>query len=82
MKVLLAAIILVGFAVLAMSVGILLKRGFPKFDIGSNPEMAKRGIRCFKDEDADLHRRDASDRPSACSGNYSEACNNCSLYNL
>ena len=82
MKVLLAAIILVGFAVLAMSVGILLKRGFPKFDIGSNPEMAKRGIRCFKDEDAALHRRDTSDRPSGCSGNYSEACNNCSLYNL
>ena len=82
MKVLLAAIILVGFAVLAMSVGILLKRGFPKFDIGSNPEMAKRGIRCFKDEDAALHRRDTSDRPPACSGNYSEACNNCSLYNL
>ena len=82
MKVLLAAIILVGFAVLAMSVGILLKRGFPKFDIGSNPEMAKRGIRCFKDEDTALHRRDTSDRPSACSGNYSEACNNCSLYNL
>lgn len=81
MKVFVAALILVGIAVLGMSVGILLHRGFPKFDVGSNPEMAKRGIRCYKDEDAALHRRPAGKAPASCSGNYSAACDSCSLYN-
>lgn len=48
------------------------KKEFPKFDVGSNEEMRKRGIRCFKDEDADLHGKH-------CTGNYSEACKDCSL---
>ena len=81
MKVFVAALILVGVAVLGMSVGILMHRGFPKYDVGSNPEMAKRGIRCFKDEDAALHRKDSGQQPTACSGNYSAACDNCPLYN-
>ena len=46
---------------------------FPQFDVGSNEEMRKRGIRCFKDEDAALHA-------SKCTGNYSAACKDCGLY--
>lgn len=46
---------------------------FPKYDVGSNEQMRKRGIRCFKDEDAALHRK-------KCSGNYSAACKDCGLY--
>lgn len=46
---------------------------FPKFDVGSNPEMRKRGIRCYKEVDAELHAR-------KCSGEYSEACKECGLY--
>ena len=80
MKVFVAALILLGVAVLGMSIGILMHRGFPKYDVGSNPEMAKRGIRCFKDEDAALHRKPGRALPAGCSGNFSDACLNCNLY--
>ena len=74
MKVLLAAIILVGLCVVLLSIGILLKRGFPQYDIGSNEKLKARGIVCYKDEDAALHK------PKACSGNYSDACADCALF--
>ena len=61
MKVFLAAILLVGICVLLLSVGILFKRGFPQYDVGSN-------------EDERLHRR------RVCSGNFSDACADCTLY--
>ena len=73
MKVFVAAIILVGICVLLMSVGILMHRGFPKYDVGSNEQMRKRGIVCFTDEDAALHR------PSSCSGKYTSACEDCAF---
>lgn len=67
-----AVVILLGVA--GMCVFLLKKDGeFPKYDVGSNEEMRRRGIRCFKDEDADLHGR-------KCTGNYSAACKDCGLY--
>ena len=73
----LAAAIVLGLGVIGMFVFLLKKDGeFPKYDVGSNPEMQKRGIRCFKDVDAELHGR-----KSACDGNYTEACEGCQLYN-
>ena len=51
----LISVALVALAVLGLSVGILHGRGFPQYDVGSNEEMRKRGIRCFKDVDAELH---------------------------
>ena len=80
MKVFLAAVVLVGLCVLGMCIGVLFRRGFPKYDVGSNPEMAARGIRCFKDEDAALHRRLRRGLPAGCSGNFSDACKDCGLY--
>lgn len=72
----LAAAIVLGLGVLGMFVFLLKKDGeFPKYDVGSNPEMQKRGIRCFKDEDAEFHNK-----PTACDGNYSDACRDCGLY--
>ena len=76
MKVFLAAVLLVGICVVLLSVGILLKRGFPQYDVGSNEKLKARGITCYKDEDAKLHK------PKVCSGNYSDACADCSLYNV
>lgn len=68
-----AAAVVIGLCVLGMCVFLLKKGGeFPKYDVGSNPQMQKMGIRCFKDEDASLHGK-------VCSGNYSEACKDCSL---
>ena len=74
MRVFLAAALLVGICVVLLSVGILMKRGFPQYDVGSNEKLKARGITCYKDEDAALHK------PSVCSGNYSDACADCALY--
>ena len=48
------------------------KKEFPKYDVGSNEEMQKRGIRCYKDVDAEIHNK-------ACRGDFSEACKDCGL---
>ena len=69
----LAALVLLLLCVIGLSVGILAGRGFPKYDVGSNEEMRKRGIRCFKDEDAALHGR-------PCAGDGSDNCKDCQLY--
>lgn len=74
MKVFLAALVLVALCVFGMCFNMIFrKKEFPRYDVGSNEEMRKRGIRCYKDEDAALHKK-------KCSGNYSEACKECSLY--
>ena len=69
----LAVLALVALCVLALSVGILAGRGFPKYDVGSNEEIRRRGIRCFKDEDAALHG-------AACPGERTDACQDCQFY--
>ena len=58
----LAVLVLVGLCVLGLGVNILFfKKEFPKYDVGSNEEMRKRGIRCFKDDDAALHETPCQD---------------------
>ena len=70
----LAAVVVLGLAVLGMFVFVLKKDGeFPKYDVGSNEQMRKLGIRCFKDEDAALHK-------VKCDGDYSDACRECALF--
>ena len=74
MTVFLVTLVLVAAGVFGMCFNILFRgRDFPHYDVGSNEEMRKRGIRCYKDEDAALHQ-------TACDGNYSEACKECKLY--
>lgn len=48
-------LILVGIALIALSIGILLKRGgrFPEIHIGRNKHMRDRGIKCANTTDAD-----------------------------
>ena len=70
----LVVLVLVGLCVLGLGVNILRGKEFPKYDVGSNEEMRKRGIRCFKDEDAALHGR-------KCAGERTEACQDCQYYN-
>ena len=71
MEVFLAALVLVGLCVFGMCFNIIFRRKeFPKYDVGSNEEMRKRGIRCFKDEDAAIHGRKckaAAASPDGCS---------------
>ena len=74
-KTILAAAVILGIGVLGMCFNVLFrKKDFPQFDVGANPEMQQRGIRCFKDEDAALHGI------TRCSGTPSEACKDCKLY--
>ncbi len=76
MKLFLVTVVAVAVCVFGLCFNIIFRKNgeFPKYDVGSNEEMRKRGIRCFKDVDAELHKR-------KCPGNYSEACKDCSLYN-
>ena len=69
MKVFFAAAVVLGVGILGMCLYIFLGKDFPKYDVGSNEEMRKRGIRCFKDEDAELHSK------TGCTGD----CDSCSL---
>ena len=83
MKIFVAALILIGICVLAMSIGILAGRGFPKSDVDDNEELRKRGITCFKHEDARLQAEGlAGSRAAGCNGSFSDACKGCSLFNL
>ena len=71
----LVVLVLVGLCILGLGVNILfLGKEFPKYDVGSNEEMRKRGIRCFKDEDAALQGH------PQCAGELSDACKDCKLY--
>ena len=73
MRTFLVALAVLSLCILGMCFNIIFrKKEFPKYDVGSNEEMRKRGIRCYKDEDAELHAR-------KCSGNYSDACKDCNL---
>ena len=67
-----AAVLLLGVFGMCFNI-VFRKKEFPKYDVGSNEEMKKRGIRCFKDEDAALHGKH-------CSGKFSDAGKDCSLY--
>ena len=69
------ALAVLGLVVLGLGFNIIFRgKDFPQYDVGSNEEMRKRGIRCFKEEDAALHAK-----PN-CTGDYSDACKDCKLY--
>ena len=83
MKTFLAAILLVAICVILMCAGILLRKDgrFPQTDVGSNEEMRKRGIRCMKDDEEVIGRKNPALRKSAeCSGDYSAACEGCGFF--
>lgn len=58
-KVLFLTIVLMAIVALLMSVRILLKKNgkFPNIHIGSNKEMAKRGIKCATSQDREARRK-------------------------
>ena len=73
MKLLLLTICIVALCVLLLCFNILRHREFPQFDVGGNTQMRKRGIRCFKEEDAALHAAPCPGKPGredcyACQG--------------
>ena len=80
LRVLLAAVVFVGIAVLGLGFNIFFRKGgkFPDTEIGSNPAMKKLGIKCAKEEE--LERLARGKKKSPCGGEYSEACVGCGLY--
>ena len=82
MKVFLAAVLFVGLAVLLLGVNIFFfHRPFPDGEISTNPEMQKRGIKCAKQEELEMLERSGK-KPEHCSGEFSDACLSCGLYDL
>jgi len=82
MKTLLAAILFVGIAVILLGVNIFFfHRPFPDGEISTNPEMRKRGIKCAKQEELEmLAERSGKKKPEHCSGEFTDACRSCALY--
>jgi len=76
LKLFLVVLAIVGLCVFGMCFNIIFRgKEFPKYDVGSNEEMRKRGIRCYKDEDAALHSGKKGGRPADCTGD----CASCTL---
>ncbi len=74
MAVLWLTLILVGLCVFGLCFNVIFrKKDFPHYDVGSNEEMRKRGIKCYKDVDAALHKK-------KCTGSQTDACKECMLY--
>ena len=81
LKALLAAVILIGAGVFAMSFNVIFrKKDFPNYDVGSNQDMRRLGIRCYKEIDEELFSGSSANRKASCSGTYSDACAGCGLY--
>ncbi len=53
MKILLAAVLLVGLSIIGLCFNIIFRKNgrFPETEISNNREMRKRGIRCAKEEE-------------------------------
>ena len=81
MAVFLVTLVLVGLAVFGMCFNIIFRKdgAFPEYEVGSNKEMRRLGIRCMKEEMAELDRKG---RPvhAACTGSSDPSCEGCSLY--
>jgi len=76
MKVFLAALVLLALGVFGLCFNIIFRKDgkFPEFDVGSNQEMKKRGIKCMKEV------QDEIQLTSKCSGKQTDACAGCSYY--
>ena len=83
MKVFLATVIFVGAAVLLLGVNIFFfHRPFPNGEISTNPEMQKRGIKCARQEELERLAASRKGKPSHCTGEFTDACRSCALYEL
>lgn len=82
MELLLLCLALVAFCVFGMCFNIIFrKKEFPQYEVGSNEQMRKMGIRCMHEiEDEMWGGEKASKKLDSCNGEVSEACKGCGLY--
>ena len=78
----LAAAVLILLGVFGMCFNIIFRKDgkFPEYEVGSNEEMRKLGIRCMKEEQAEIWSRQDQSKAAACNGSCDESCKGCSLY--
>lgn len=83
MKVFLATLLFVALCVAGLGVNIFFrKKDFPQFDVGANEEMRKRGIKCMREVDDEIHASSGDGGGAVCSGEVSDECKGCGLYPL
>ncbi len=65
LKVLLLSVVLIAIVFLLMGISILIKKNgkFPNLHIGSNKEMAKRGISCATTQDREAQKHSIKIKP-------------------
>lgn len=82
MELFLIAIVAVGLCVFGMCFNIIFRKDgqFPEYEVGSNKEMRKLGIRCMKEEDWEIHGKTPAVKHSHCTQDYTEECVGCALY--
>ena len=81
MKVFLIAAAVIFLAVFGMCFNIIIRKDgrFPDYEVSSNEEMRKLGIRCMKEQDDELWGSRGT-RKDICDREYTEACKSCGLY--
>ena len=82
MKVFLATLLIVALCVIGLCFNIIFRKDgeFPEYEVSSNKEMRKLGIRCMREQDDEIFTDGSKPRHSDCDGNDSEACKGCALY--
>ena len=82
MAVFLVTLVLVAAGVFGMCFNIIFRKDgtFPEYEVGSNKEMRKLGIRCMKEEMAELDRTPSQTPHGGCTGSTDPSCEGCSLY--
>ena len=81
MAVFLVTLVLIALCVFGMCFNIIFRKdgAFPEYEVGSNKEMRRLGIRCMKEEMEALDRKEPSVH-AACTGSRDPSCEGCSLY--
>jgi len=80
-KVFLLAAAVIAVAVFGMCFNIIFRKDghFPEYEVSSNRDMRKLGIKCMKELDDEM-RGVKGPRHEVCTGEYTEACKGCGLY--
>ncbi|MCQ2139790.1 MAG: hypothetical protein MJZ09_05400 [Bacteroidales bacterium] len=82
MTVFLSAAVVLIIAVFGMCFNIIFRKDgkFPEYEVSSNKEMRKLGIRCMREQDDAIFGSDRDRKHDICTGDFDESCKGCSLY--
>lgn len=77
MKIFLLCLVLVGLCVFGMCFNVIFRKDgkFPEYEVGSNEEMKKKGIKCLHQEEAEM--RASRKGKKHININCNESCSDC-----